>query len=1328
MSIQPAHLARSNRGVISILLLVAAVALAGVLWATKAQAASVTPGTPATSEVVDNSASTPGNPGAVETRNAVSSDIVLRHVDAAGNIISGRDVINDVRSSRHIICAFTDDGTDVDSVLDNGAEVSGFDDPHDQVNISFKDIAGWYVDPQIFDGQTVFPANSDAGSNNSNDEETSCLSWISEQAGDQSITWSVNGTQYGWNTLGNAGTNNALVKEWNVLQDSDLIVNGSNQGSNYETNVYLAPLPTGGFFANLPHVDDHFLGSHIMNNGQSSGELRLTGVVFEVEIDGCGSLDGNTDGTTSEGTPDPNFPSVDLFVEGSGHDLNTGIACGPGRTMTVTFIGSEGNIGSGEGNVVRERVILHFLILPAQKHTLLAWAGQRVVLEHDWRLPPGDGYDNFCPLTGSDMGGEGSDAIFPTPIVYVNKGGGSFIPALNGVSDDYADQITVFVDDGTDQDGDAPDNPQANCISRALYEDEGEGQDDIEAFIGDPHAFLSFQVCVGQLIAELTATLTGTWEGDISGTIDGTLDGTIDATVDGDISGTVTGTITGTFSGTWSQNETDSQTGTFTGTFDVDDVTLDGTFEGTITGTITGDVDGTIDGTFEGTASGTLQGEITGDIVGTIIQACAGVVVPIPAPNFNASKVSFVVYYMKLESVTTSLVSQVSKPTHNGSSPWGIGASVSDYSPGNPWNASNDDADANVDWNVSKDLLVRVRVKGWFENENPSGRAADTSDPFNIRPANRWVMPDDWALLAGPDPLVNRPQFDTMIAPGNGSISLADPLYGNVIIGTTHVCSSTWEGPFSTIDIPGPSGSGTGPDSCTDSGGTGLGAALSNVDDGDGFRDTILKDGAIDWWDAPMPPARVRVSDRGAGFLKPVAKEDVYYLGDANSTTQTFPNPFYYANIPDNPWMQSVDSGGGFNWDSWGTDGPPTENSSAHCEEGEFPYYCNGPEGQGPYHFWVDLLAAPGINVETGLPLEALTAAQVTELNAISDAYDVPVGRDLTVYSDNHGEVMVTANGDFNLTYDDCATNVLGGGKHCEPGDKVGTSTINATADYPDRRGKHFPVKSADAHVNWIWAGYKTISLEDDPAGSPQIKYLVFHALDRDGFCDVPAGSVSLHPVLSGETNDTFNGNPPETVDFLIDAGEGIIIDSALNGAINTDGTRTFATGVKTFSTAVNTTEAEFPFSDLAAAGATDECQAWVKVSNSLLSLTNFLVIAHDDEGDIGFDQIIDYQTTVSFQLTFRWTLHTWVGPNNIPVSDALKGTGLNDLGNDIYNQVTAVYGWQQASQEWLGFFPSGVSVPGANDLIVLQTGQAYWIAIVAPGPVTWTYATNVGP
>ena len=81
------------------------------------------------------------------------------------------------------------------------------------------------------------------------------------------------------------------------------------------------------------------------------------------------------------------------------------------------------------------------------------------------------------------------------------------------------------------------------------------------------------------------------------------------------------------------------------------------------------------------------------------------------------------------------------------------------------------------------------------------------------------------------------------------------------------------------------------------------------------------------------------------------------------------------------------------------------------------------------------------------------------------------------------------------------------------------------------------------------------------------------------------------------------------------------------------------------------------------------------------------------------------------------------------PSIDALKGTGTsgkNPGGNDISASVTAIYGWDAAAQQWLGFFPSGVNVPGANDLTALKTGQAYWIAITGPSSVTWTIATNV--
>ena len=51
---------------------------------------------------------------------------------------------------------------------------------------------------------------------------------------------------------------------------------------------------------------------------------------------------------------------------------------------------------------------------------------------------------------------------------------------------------------------------------------------------------------------------------------------------------------------------------------------------------------------------------------------------------------------------------------------------------------------------------------------------------------------------------------------------------------------------------------------------------------------------------------------------------------------------------------------------------------------------------------------------------------------------------------------------------------------------------------------------------------------------------------------------------------------------------------------------------------------------------------------------------------------------------------------------------------------------WDAAAQQWLGYFPSGVNVPGANDLVSLKTGSAFWIAITGPSSVTWTIASNV--
>jgi hypothetical protein len=249
-----------------------------------------------------------------------------------------------------------------------------------------------------------------------------------------------------------------------------------------------------------------------------------------------------------------------------------------------------------------------------------------------------------------------------------------------------------------------------------------------------------------------------------------------------------------------------------------------------------------------------------------------------------------------------------------------------------------------------------------------------------------------------------------------------------------------------------------------------------------------------------------------------------------------------------------------------------------------------------------------------------------------------------------------------------------------------------------------------------------------------QFKYVVFHAVDRDGFCSplVAPGVTLLHPVLSSTDalNTIGSVDPVESVDFLIDSGEGIIIGTSSGGVVGVNDGKQFATGIPTFSVLENdpavTGILEF---DKVDPNAPDECQAWIKVSNSLLGVLNVLAIAHDDEGNIGFDKIIDLTNTTSYTLNFRWSLITWAGADGISPNDAIKGTGTsgkNPGGNDISASVTAIYGWDASAQQWLGFFPSGVNVPGANDLTALHTGQAYWIAITGPSSVTWTIASNV--
>lgn len=258
--------------------------------------------------------------------------------------------------------------------------------------------------------------------------------------------------------------------------------------------------------------------------------------------------------------------------------------------------------------------------------------------------------------------------------------------------------------------------------------------------------------------------------------------------------------------------------------------------------------------------------------------------------------------------------------------------------------------------------------------------------------------------------------------------------------------------------------------------------------------------------------------------------------------------------------------------------------------------------------------------------------------------------------------------------------------------------------------------------------GYQSVRIERLEGGASRVSYVVFRALDRDGFCDAAAfGAVSLHPVLTDAPNDTMvNGvtglpNPRATLDVYIDAGDGVITETNTGpvAAVRS------VSGLRTFSTYANArlgspVTAFPPLRE----GATDECQAWVKIVSASDTPANVLVLFHDDSGDVGFDRLINAPRTNNLTLNPRWSLASWPGPDAVPVSDAVAGTGLASGGANVANEVSAIYAWDEARGAWLAYFPAAANVPGANTLATLQTGHPYWFALVGSQQVTWAVRT----
>ncbi len=424
---------------------------------------------------------------------------------------------------------------------------------------------------------------------------------------------------------------------------------------------------------------------------------------------------------------------------------------------------------------------------------------------------------------------------------------------------------------------------------------------------------------------------------------------------------------------------------------------------------------------------------------------------------------AFVVYYLKLESLILGNV--VGKRA---------GHNTGDWTLPNPWDPtldippSNNLGASNVDTlNVSQDALLRARVRGWFTNSNPSSRGpgfVNIGSPDGIGlalPAGRWILPDDWATLAGPVNWTERRlHWDIMNTPSDGLAGVTSTnTLGNYTKGSVVKATAPVIGPFSPgLELMTPTGWAT-PNKFPKPTGTPV-----YVDPARAMQ-TVVPDGNLNTWDAPMPPAKIvfeinkmTATTDNAGFFKSAFKDGIYYV--MSGTTKVYTNPFYYEMIPAHEAIPAFINNGGYDWDSFmGTSIFPIPQTG-------IPYPQTSATPYGPYRFW-QIINQPDGPVATSDPSGHPTKVEV--------------------YSDNHGEAMVYLNGNWNL--DLSAFNVKGAAD-IQPGAQVGTTTVQATADYPYIR-VHQAIFSNVVEKVWLWGGVVLGWDSQKRAASPYVPRMV---------------------------------------------------------------------------------------------------------------------------------------------------------------------------------------------------------------------------------------------
>jgi hypothetical protein len=245
--------------------------------------------------------------------------------------------------------------------------------------------------------------------------------------------------------------------------------------SGFQFNLDGTLLATGRSFI------DYALGSHANYSGPVDGvqqtytfngdcgtakvEDPTTGVSHLLDPGDSVTLSTNSD----KGVGFTIAPSDDGDI--TVDDSNLGDAdCvdGDSSTMTISSIESTAFLSSDPQSADDETVTVNWTQGPnPEKQPMLAWAGQRVVLEHDWSAP-----DGSCPWAGEPAQ---EDDFFVRYLTQTPSPGAlSNIPSQGPAEVTGPDFIIVRV------------TPDDGCISRVMYESENQGRVDVTAHVVAP--------------------------------------------------------------------------------------------------------------------------------------------------------------------------------------------------------------------------------------------------------------------------------------------------------------------------------------------------------------------------------------------------------------------------------------------------------------------------------------------------------------------------------------------------------------------------------------------------------------------------------------------------------------------------------------------------------------------------------------------------------------------------------------------------------------------------------------------------------------------------